>query len=228
LPALLTPSHACTQACPLRRLLVSVTDFGIRVLAMPGACQLLHLAIHTNNVHILECHPQDPALAFSASYDGTLQVWDTRSGAVLKKFSSRHTRPDGRSWPDAIPFADGHWAPDGASITVTDVAGQLHRFALGGPPPCPLARRAPYDQFFSSDYSPLLRDLHHNVLDAETQLPPHLPEGVCVCGGGVCVGVCGCVWWGGVGGQRGKTSKEQRSMGMQTPRGSRSLQAASP
>jgi hypothetical protein len=57
-----------------------------------------------------------------------------------------------------------------------DVAGQLHHFALGSPP-CSLLARAPYDQFFLSDYRTLLRDLHHNVVDAETQLPPHLPQG---------------------------------------------------
>lgn len=28
-----------------------------------------------------------------------------------------------------------------------------------------------------ADYNPLLCDLHHNVVDAETQLPPHVPTG---------------------------------------------------
>jgi WD40 repeat protein len=70
-------------------------------------------------VHILEFHPTNPSLAFSASYDGSLVVWDAASGAALRRFSSRQTRPDGRSWPDLLPFADGHFAPDGASISVT-------------------------------------------------------------------------------------------------------------
>jgi hypothetical protein len=159
-----------------QRLVVSVTDHGIRVLAMPGGEVLHHLKLHTSNIHILECHPTDPSLAFSASYDGTLLLWSTLTGAVLRRFSSRQTRPDGRSWPDVLPFADGHFSPDGRTITVADVAGQLHHYAPG--PPCSLLSRAPYDQFLTTDYSPLLRDLHHNVVDAETQLPPHILTGM--------------------------------------------------
>jgi hypothetical protein len=34
--------------------------------------------------------------------------------------------------------------------------------------------RAPYDQFFSSDYDPLTRDLAQYVVDSNSQLPPHL------------------------------------------------------
>lgn len=48
---------------------------------------------HAGHVHILECHPTDPALAFSASYDGTVAVWDTRSGTVLRRFSRWGGRP---------------------------------------------------------------------------------------------------------------------------------------
>ena len=55
------------------------------------------------------------------------------------------------------------------------MAGQLHRYALG--PPCSLLARAPYDQFLTTDYNPLLRDLQHHVVDAETQLPPHVLTG---------------------------------------------------
>lgn len=122
------------------RLCVSITDFGIRVLAMPGGKVLHNLSIHTSeqqalmgaagrstdalihrrsirfagpslnalpsgcaqrvslhppclflsqtgHVHVLECHPIDPALAFSASYDGTVAVWDVHSGQVLRRFS---------------------------------------------------------------------------------------------------------------------------------------------
>ncbi|KAL4448446.1 hypothetical protein ABPG75_005665 [Micractinium tetrahymenae] len=157
-------------------LCVSITDFGIRVLAMPGGQVLHNLSIHTSHVHVLECHPTDPALAFSASYDGTIAVWDMRSGEVLRRFSSRQTRPDGRSWPDLIPLSDGHFSPDGRSITVTDVAGQLHHYVLG--PRCALLARAPYDQFLTTDYNALMRDLQHNVVDAETQLAPHLVPGL--------------------------------------------------
>jgi hypothetical protein len=39
----------------------------------------------------------------------------------------------------------------------SDTAGQLHIYAAG--PVSESLRRAPYDQFLSSDYSPLMRDL---------------------------------------------------------------------
>ena len=42
----------------------------------------------TGHVHILECHPTDPTLAFSASYDGTLLLWSTLNGAVLRRFAA--------------------------------------------------------------------------------------------------------------------------------------------
>ena len=84
----------------------------------------------------LGCNPSSPAcpraparrLAVSASYDGDLILWDLQAGALLRRLSSRGTRPDGRSWPDPLPLTDGHFAPDGAGFVVTDVAGQLHYY----------------------------------------------------------------------------------------------------
>lgn len=61
-----------------------------------------------------------------------------------------------------------------------DVAGQLHHYALG--PRCDLLGRAPYDQFLTNDYGALMRDLQHNVVDAETQLAPHLAPGAVLLG----------------------------------------------
>lgn len=45
--------------------------------------------------------------------------------------------------------------------------------------PCALQRRAPYDQFLSSDHNRLLWDAEHNALDAETGLPAHMLSGGC-------------------------------------------------
>lgn len=81
-----------------------------------------------NAVFALPPAPPPCRLALSASYDGELIVWDISAGTVLKRLSSKATRPDGREWPDPLPFTDGHFSPDGAGVAVTDVAGQLHYF----------------------------------------------------------------------------------------------------
>lgn len=72
---------------------------------------------------------------------------------------------------DAIQVADGHWAPDGQGVAVSDVAGQWHLLGLGSGD---RLQAACYDQFFSSDYGRLRRDTNHYVVDDLTQLPPHL------------------------------------------------------
>ncbi|KAK9831147.1 hypothetical protein WJX74_004971 [Apatococcus lobatus] len=132
---------------------------------------------HSASVHILEAHPSHPSLMLSASYDGLIIVWDIVSGQKITGFSTKATKPDGTSWVDPIQVADGHWAPDGQGIAVSDVAGQWHLFqtvfdkdqAAGA-----LMPTACYDQFFSSDYDRLRRDTNHYVVDDRTQLPPHL------------------------------------------------------
>ena len=66
---------------------------------------------------------------------------------------------------------------DGASLAVADVAGQWHLYAIGAW--ASPGRGLLYDQFFSSDYAPLVRDAAQYVLDAETQQPPHARQQRC-------------------------------------------------
>ena len=87
-------------------------------------------------------------------------------------FSTQDTRPDVHtSWTDHIQLVDGHWAPDGTSLVVSDVAGQWHAYSLGAPD---LVKHARYDQFLESDYDRLTRDVNNAVIDDNTQQPPHL------------------------------------------------------
>jgi WD40 repeat protein len=66
-----------------------ILHFRLRFRLQQSHCSFtFHFPAHAaDHVHILECHPTDPALALSASYDGTLALWDTGSGAVLRRFS---------------------------------------------------------------------------------------------------------------------------------------------
>lgn len=74
------------------------------------------------------------------------------------RFSSSDTIPLARgSWaPPVIQVIEGRFSPDGTAFAVSDVAGQFSLYSQGPPPPLILA--APYDQFFSRDYDPIVHD----------------------------------------------------------------------
>ncbi|CAJ1969843.1 unnamed protein product [Sphenostylis stenocarpa] len=60
--------------------------------------------------------------------------------------------------------------PDGTSIVLSDDVGQIYFLNTGQGES---QKDAKYDQFFLGDYRPLIQDTQGNVLDQETQLPPH-------------------------------------------------------
>ena len=77
-------------------------------------------------VHVLEAHPCDPRLLLSAGYDGQLLLWDVLRGAQAQSFSTADTCPvRGGRWSDPLQVVDGHFSPDGTSLVVSDVAGQV-------------------------------------------------------------------------------------------------------
>ncbi|KAK9840987.1 hypothetical protein WJX81_004207 [Elliptochloris bilobata] len=182
--------------------LAAVTDGRVLVLDAASGSLRHCLAEHRLEVPIIEGHPSDARMAMTAGYDGNVIVWDIVAGRKLASFYTVDTRPDGRAWPEPVQLVDGHWAPDGTSLAVADVAGQWHLYSASGggndeknPSPGPkmgaltlrrrpawaaqpgrgaLASNARYDQFFASDYGALTRDAAGFVLDAETQLPPHI------------------------------------------------------
>lgn len=89
---------------------------------------------------------------------------------------SKDTRPGGKAWPNPIPLIDGRFSPCGTRIAATDAGGQLHLFDCGAPravgSPAPsLMDRAPIDQFFTTDFRPIVHDEQRSVLDAATRLP---------------------------------------------------------
>ncbi|KAK9840989.1 hypothetical protein WJX81_004207 [Elliptochloris bilobata] len=151
--------------------LAAVTDGRVLVLDAASGSLRHCLAEHRLEVPIIEGHPSDARMAMTAGYDGNVIVWDIVAGRKLASFYTVDTRPDGRAWPEPVQLVDGHWAPDGTSLAVADVAGQWHLYSPGRGA---LASNARYDQFFASDYGALTRDAAGFVLDAETQLPPHI------------------------------------------------------
>ncbi len=66
---------------------------------------------------------------------------------------------------------DTKWSPNTDMIAATDSHGYLTIFGFGNDDNY---RRIPNEQFFHTDYRPLMRDTSDFVVDEQTQQPPHL------------------------------------------------------
>ena len=66
---------------------------------------------------------------------------------------------------------DAKWSKDGTTICASDSHGHVMFLGQGS---FDRYSKCPTELFFHTDYRPLLRDTHHNVVDEQTQLPPHL------------------------------------------------------
>ncbi|CAL0320874.1 unnamed protein product [Lupinus luteus] len=118
--------------------------------------------------YVLDVHPFNPRIAMSAGYDGRTIVWDIWEGVPIRTYEI------GR-----FKLVDGKFSPDGTSIVLSDDVGQIYFLNTGQGES---QKDAKYDQFFLGDYRPLIQDTQGNVLDQETQLPPHrrnLQEPLC-------------------------------------------------
>ncbi|XP_031400269.1 bromodomain and WD repeat-containing protein 3 [Punica granatum] len=121
---------------------------------------LVHcLTGHSASSYVLDVHPWNPRIAMSAGYDGKAIVWDIWEGTPIQVYEI------GR-----VKLVDGKFSPDGTSIVFSDDFGQIHLVNTGQGES---QKDAKYDQFFLGDYRPLIRDTLGNVLDQESQQPPH-------------------------------------------------------
>lgn len=109
-------------------LVASMEDQRVHVFATPLGRLVHSLSGHTDQVHVVLAHPTNSALAVSASYGGEAFLWDIKEGKALRRFDSRDTRPDGRTWPEGLPFVDGYFSAMGDAFVLADAAGQLHFF----------------------------------------------------------------------------------------------------
>ncbi len=151
-------------------LLASTHTFEVVVYSLARTRIVTRLSgVHTEPVHVIICHPFEPRLAMTASYSGEVALWDLRDGVPIKVFYSVDCRPDGRKWPDPIPYVDGYWGPDGHQVTLSDAAGQLHVIAVGTPDAW--LERTPYDQYLSNDYDELFVDDEGVVRSVESNQP---------------------------------------------------------
>lgn len=123
------------------------------------------LTVHEDEVFVLEPHPTDPRVLLSGGHDGRIVLWDLTLGTVIKSFFN-------------VIEGQGHGAvfdckfsPDGFIFASTDSHGHLSIFGYGSNDNY---KKVPDEQFFHTDYRPLIRDANHHVLDEQTQCAPHL------------------------------------------------------
>eukprot|EP01018_Ginkgo_biloba_P008740 Gb_35200 [translate_table: standard] len=171
-----------------RFVLAAIMDCRICVWNAVDGSLVHSLTGHTESTYVLDVHPFNPRIAMSAGYDGKTIIWDIWEGVPIRIYETGHFK-----------LVDGKFSPDGTSIVLSDEVGQIYILATGQGES---QKDAKYDQvwifrfmahqffiffpffqilipflvdeqFFLGDYRPLIQDVHGNVLDQETQLPPY-------------------------------------------------------
>ncbi|XP_073223301.1 uncharacterized protein [Cicer arietinum] len=142
-----------------RFVLAAIMDCRICVWNAVDGSLVHSLTGHTESSYVLDVHPFNPRIAMSAGYDGRTIVWDIWEGIPIRTYEIGRFR-----------LVDGKFSPDGTSIVLSDDVGQIYFLSTGQGDS---QKDAKYDQFFLGDYRPLIQDTQGNVLDQETQLPPH-------------------------------------------------------
>uniref|UniRef100_A0A673MST7 PH-interacting protein n=1 Tax=Sinocyclocheilus rhinocerous TaxID=307959 RepID=A0A673MST7_9TELE len=127
---------------------------------------LIHVLMgHEDEVFVLEPHPFDSRVLFSAGHDGNAIVWDLARGVKIRSYFNMI---EGQGHGAVF---DCKCSPDGQHFACTDSHGHLLIFGFGS--------SSRYDKiadqmFFHTDYRPLIRDAHNFILDEQTQQAPHL------------------------------------------------------
>ena len=141
---------------------------------------------HSDECHGLRAHPHDSAAGMSAGYDDACACGTSSSpgdaerppAAQSENIPKPHegAREGEYSPGERVPVCDCVFAPDGWSFATADMKGRLTLHGMADEHVRLAAK--PSEQYFSTDYSELVWDLHGNVVDASTQLPVHLsPRG---------------------------------------------------
>ncbi|XP_064412563.1 PH-interacting protein [Latimeria chalumnae] len=128
--------------------------------------QLIHVLMgHEDEVFVLEPHPFDPRVLFSAGHDGNVIVWDLARGTKIRSYFNMI---EGQGHGAVF---DCKCAPDGQHFACTDSHGHLLIFGFGS---SSRFDKIADQMFFHTDYRPLIRDANNFVIDEQTQQAPHL------------------------------------------------------
>jgi len=120
----------------------AMSDFTLRAWDAASGALLHTMRLHTNKVHVLQCHPFDPRVCVSAGHDGRVAVWDVSRGRCVRHY-------DGGEFETLV--LDGSWSPCGSRIVVSDEKGQWCLFGTG----CGGSlSRAKHEQFLECEFVP--------------------------------------------------------------------------
>ncbi len=151
------------------RIVTAVSDKTLKVWDSQTGKLERSLRGHEEEIFVLEPHPTSWNLLLSSAHDGQIRVWDLERGEALFKHKNI-VEENGQERGHAAVY-DAKWSPDGLSVAASDSHGHLLFIGHGSTEPYD---RLPVELFFHTDYRPLLRDSFHNVVDEQTQVPPHL------------------------------------------------------
>ncbi|GFT51026.1 PH-interacting protein, partial [Nephila pilipes] len=147
------------------KVITAVSDRTIKVWNSYNGNLIYILKGHEDEVFVLEPHPTDPRVFLSSGHDGRIILWDLITGTIIKNhFNLIEGQGHGAVF-------DCKFSPDGFMFASTDSHGHLSMFGFGA---VDRYKKVPLEQFFHTDYRPLIRDIHHHVLDEQTQMAPHL------------------------------------------------------
>nr|CAB3226310.1 bromodomain and WD repeat-containing protein 3 [Phallusia mammillata] len=150
--------------CHDQHVITSLTDYTIKVWKADDYTLQTVLKGHLDDAYCLEGHPTDPRILLSAGHDGNVFLWNVTTGEHIMKF---YNMLEGQGHGAVF---DAKFSPTGDHIVCTDSHGHLIIFSYGNG----LAyKKVPEEQFFHTDYRPLIHDSFGSVLDEQTQQAPH-------------------------------------------------------
>ncbi|OQV14435.1 Bromodomain and WD repeat-containing protein 1 [Hypsibius exemplaris] len=147
--------------------LLASDDSVIRVFDSFSGSLTFELTGHSDAAYVLESHPFDTNVYLTAGHDAKLILWSLVDGSKLCAFQ-QWVPGHGHS-----PFVDAKWSPDGTMIAAVDMFGNLNIY---GPGRGMTYSKTPEEQFFHTDFRPLMKDSNGFVVDEQTQLAPNLMQ----------------------------------------------------
>uniref|UniRef100_A0A1I7V9M8 Bromo domain-containing protein n=1 Tax=Loa loa TaxID=7209 RepID=A0A1I7V9M8_LOALO len=141
------------------------SDFVLRVWSSVSGSELRQLIGHKEDAYVLHSHPIFEDYVLSGGHDGFLMVWNVYTGTLVKRHQNLI---EGSGYGAVFDFAI---SPDGTLVGAVDSHGHLSILGVGTNQ---MAKTTPKEQFFHTDYMPLILDENNYFVDEETEIAPHL------------------------------------------------------